>query len=53
MNFKVILESVDRPGRFTFINVEGVSDLEDCINHIRGEFAHEFTIDQIQEVISN
>ena len=52
MNFKVILESVDRPGRFTFIHVEDVKDLEDCVNQIRTEFSHEFTIDQIQEVVN-
>jgi hypothetical protein len=50
MNYKVILESVDSPGRYYFIHVEDVKDLEDCVNQIRTEFAHEFTIDQITEV---
>ena len=52
MNYKVILESVDHPGRYTFIHVEDAKDLEDCVNQIRSEFAHEFTIDQIQEVVN-
>ena len=52
MNYKVILESVDRPGRYTFIHVEDVKDLEDCVNQIRTEFSHEFTIDQIKEVVN-
>jgi hypothetical protein len=50
MNYKVILESVDSPGRYYFIHVEDVKDLEDCVNQIRTEFSHEFTIDQITEV---
>ena len=50
MNYKITLESVDRPGRYTFIHVEDAKDLEDCVNHIRNEFSHEFTIDQITEV---
>ena len=50
MIFNVILNSVDNPGRFTFITVEDAADLEDCINQIRSEFSHQFTIDQIKEV---
>ena len=50
MNYKVILESVDRPGKYTFITVEDAKDLEECVNQIRTEFSSEFTIDQIQEV---
>ena len=50
MNYKITLESVDRPGRYTFIHVEDAKDLEDCVNQIRSEFSHEFTIDQITEV---
>ena len=48
--YKVILESVDSPGRYSFIHVEDAKDLEDCVNQLRSEFSHEFTIDQIQEV---
>jgi hypothetical protein len=48
--FKVILESVDNPGKFTFITVEDAKDLEDLVNQIRSDFSHQFTIDQIQEV---
>jgi hypothetical protein len=50
MNYKITLESVDRPGRYTFIHVEDAKDLEDCVNQIRSEFSHQFTIDQITEV---
>ena len=50
MTFKIILESVNNPGKFTFVTVEDCIDLEDCVNHIRTEFSHEFTIDQIKEV---
>jgi hypothetical protein len=50
MNYKITLESVDSPGRYYFIHVEDVKDLEDCVNQIRTEFSHEFTIDQITEV---
>jgi hypothetical protein len=50
MTFKIILESVNNPGKFTFITVEDSIDLEDCVNQIRTEFSHEFTIDQIKEI---
>jgi hypothetical protein len=50
MTFKIILESVNNPGKFTFVTVEDCIDLEDCVNHIRTEFSHEFTIDQIKEI---
>ena len=50
MDYKITLESVDRPGRYTFIHVEDAKDLEDCVNQIRSEFSHQFTIDQITEV---
>ena len=50
MNYRIILESVDRPGKYTFITVEDARDLEECVNHIRTEFSSEFTIDQILEV---
>jgi hypothetical protein len=45
--FNVILESIDNPGKFTFITVEDADDLEDCINSIP---TNQFTIDQITEV---
>ena len=46
-SFQVILESIDNPGKFTFITVEDAIDLEDCINSIPTD---QFTIDQITEV---
>lgn len=49
-SFKITLDSVDNPGRFTFVTVEDCIDLEDCINHIRSEFSHQFIIDQITEI---
>jgi hypothetical protein len=45
--FRVILESIDNPGKFTFVTVEDANDLEDCINSIPSD---QFTIDQITEV---
>lgn len=48
MNFKVTLESVNNPGKFTFITVEDAKDLEDLVNQIRSEFSTEFTIDSIK-----
>jgi len=48
--FKVILDSVDNPGKFTFITVEDANDLEDCVNQIRNDFSHQFIIDQIEIV---
>jgi hypothetical protein len=50
MMFRVILDSVDNPGKFTFITVDGAKDLDDCLNHIRTKFSSEFVIDQIQEI---
>jgi len=44
--FRVILESIDNPGKFTFVTVEDANDLEDCINSIPSD---QFTIDQITE----
>ena len=49
-SFKVILDSVNNPGKFTFITVEDAKDLEDLVNQIRSEFSHQFTIDQIEIV---
>jgi hypothetical protein len=49
-NFRVVLESVDSPGKFTFVDVEDAKDLGDCVDHIRSEFSHQFTIEQITEV---
>ena len=49
-NFRVVLDSVDNPGKFTFIDVEDAKDLEDCIRSIRTEWNHQFTIEQITEV---
>jgi hypothetical protein len=50
MQFKVILDSVDNPGKFTFITVEDAKDLDDCLEHIRTKFSSEFVIDQVQEI---
>ena len=50
MTFELILDSVDNPGKFTFITVEDCKDLEDCVNQIQSEFSHQFTIDQIKEI---
>ena len=49
-NFRVVLDSVDNPGKFTFIDVDNAKDQEDCINSIRTEWDHQFTIQQITEV---
>ena len=49
-SFKVILDSVNNPGKFTFITVEDAKDLEDLVNQIRSEFSHQFTIDQIETI---
>lgn len=49
-NFRVVLESVDNPGRFTFVDVFDAKDLEDCVNSIQEDWAHQFTIEQITEV---
>jgi hypothetical protein len=49
-NFRVVLESVDSPGKFTFVDVDDAKDLEDCINSIRTEWDHQFTVEQITQV---
>ena len=38
MTFKLILSSLDNPGRFAFITVEECGDMDDCINHVKDEF---------------
>ena len=48
MTFEVLLESVDNPGKFTFITVEDCKDLKDCVNQIQSDFSHQFIIHQIK-----
>ena len=38
MTFKLILSRLDNPGKFAFITVEECVDMDDCINHVKGEF---------------
>jgi len=49
-SFRVILNSVNNPGKFTIITVENTKDLEDCVNQIRSEFSHQFIVDQIETI---
>ena len=50
MTFEVLFESVDNPGKFTFVTVEDCKDLEDCVNQIQSDFSNQFIIDQIKTV---
>ena len=48
MTFKLILSRLDNPDKFAFVTVEECVDMDDCINHIKGEFP-EHQIESIRQ----